>query len=204
MNDYQSEQLNTLLKVSKVMETLTQKRLADLRHMIGPYMDFRKETDAFLEEYFGGICTQNCYKNNVSACCSKDGIVTFFADHAVNALFSDRKDFTELEMRLKDLNNGFKCIYLGENGCVWKVRPIVCVMFLCDAALQEAFNGNESAKTAWQAIEEKKKEFTWPDKPVLFDTLEAIFMEMGVDSSLMYCHKSPGLIRVKKIAGRKP
>ena len=38
---------------------------------------------------------------------------------------------------------------------------------------------------------------TWPDRPVLFDELEKLFIKEGYDSPLMYCHKSPGLLRLK-------
>jgi hypothetical protein len=29
---------------------------------------------------------------------------------------------------------GFKCVFLGHEGCLWRIKPIVCEMFLCDAA----------------------------------------------------------------------
>ena len=50
-------------------------------------------------------------------------------------------------------------------------------------------------------FEEKRRQYTWPDQPVLFDKLEALFVEAGYRSSLMYLHNSPGLLRVKQKAG---
>ncbi|MFC1494817.1 hypothetical protein ACFL6W_06030 [Thermodesulfobacteriota bacterium] len=50
-------------------------------------------------------------------------------------------------------------------------------------------------------LKEDEKCFTWPDKPVLFDELEALFIKKDFDSPLMYFHKSPGLLRVKSEAG---
>jgi hypothetical protein len=43
----------------------------------------------------------------------------------------------------------------------------------------------------------KEKQFTWPAKPILFDELEELFLQSGLQSPLMYCHLSPGLLRVK-------
>jgi len=50
-------------------------------------------------------------------------------------------------------------------------------------------------------LEAKRKRFTWPDQPVLFDDLESYFMKSGYRSPLMYLHNSPGLLRVKQKAG---
>jgi hypothetical protein len=49
----------------------------------------------------------------------------------------------------------------------------------------------------WQELLLKEKQFTWPDKPILFDDLEELFLQAGLKSPLMYCHLSPGLLRVK-------
>jgi hypothetical protein len=49
----------------------------------------------------------------------------------------------------------------------------------------------------------KERQFTWPDKPILFDDLEELFVLAGLKSSLMYCHLSPGLLRVKAQSRRK-
>jgi len=34
----------------------------------------------------------------------------------------------------------------------------------------------------------KEKQFTWPDKPILFDDLEELFLQASFQSPLMYCH----------------
>jgi hypothetical protein len=45
------------------------------------------------------------------------------------------------------------------------------------------------------------KSFRWPDRPVLFDQLEQVFMAVGCRSPLMYINTSPGLLRIKQKAG---
>ena len=49
----------------------------------------------------------------------------------------------------------------------------------------------------WELLEQRRKQFTWPDQPVLFDELEEHFLEAGHKSPLMYLHNSPGLLLVK-------
>ena len=98
-------------------------------------------------------------------------------------------------------NTGFKCVYLTESGCRWKVKPIVCEMFLCDTAKETVLAQNPQTKRQWDLIEEKRRQYTWPDQPVLFDKLEELFVEAGYRSPLMYLHNSPGLLRVKQKAG---
>jgi len=50
-------------------------------------------------------------------------------------------------------------------------------------------------------LEQESRRFKWPDRPVLFDTLEKLFLDAGFHSPLMYLHTSPGLLRVKQQAG---
>ncbi len=88
--------------------------------------------------------------------------------------------------------------YLGEKGCLWKVKPIVCQMFLCNGSKDQIFSKNPDLKTTWEDLKAKEKNFTWPDRSVLFDDLEKIFMDQGLKSPLMYMHTSPGLMRVKQ------
>ena len=95
-------------------------------------------------------------------------------------------------------NKGDKCIYLGENGCMWVVKPIVCEMFFCNQAKKKIFETDSKIKEKWNELKKCQKNFTWPDKPVLFDKLEDYFMKAGLFSPLMYMHNSPGLLRVKK------
>jgi hypothetical protein len=81
------------------------------------------------------------------------------------------------------------------------VRPIVCAMFLCDAAREAILEPNPSLRKAWDALERRRKSFTWPDRSVLFDRIEGMYRSSGHRSSLMHCHESPGLLRIKRRAG---
>ena len=74
-------------------------------------------------------------------------------------------------------------------------------MFLCEHAKINLGVRGDSVLKKWNQFKEEEKNFTWPDKPVLFDELETLFIEKGFDSPLMYFHKSPGLLRVKSKAG---
>ena len=201
MNEYNKEQYEALC--------LVQKHLADLEvHLKSPpigerlsaYLAFRKDVDNFLAAHFSDICNRNCYRNRLSACCSKEGIVTFFADVVINALESTADEIETLKSVLQDSEPGFKCVYLGEQGCMWRVKPIVCQMFLCDRARQSVFAPTPDLASEWETFEADKKRFTWPDRPVLFDDLEAVFIRIGCRSTLMYMHNSPGLLRVKRKA----
>ena len=83
------------------------------------------------------------------------------------------------------------------------MKPIVCEMFLCDEAERTVFGVNHNALKQWNEFKEIKKNYTWPDKPVLFEYLEMIFMEKGCKSPLMYIHYSPGLLIIKTIRDEK-
>ncbi len=90
---------------------------------------------------------------------------------------------------------------LGQQGCRWNVKPIVCEMFLCDAAKTRVFTQHPEAAAEWTKLERQRKSFTWPDRPVLFDMIEKYFIAADCASSLMYLNNSPGLLRVKRQAG---
>ncbi|MBW1969574.1 MAG: hypothetical protein JRI82_08795 [Deltaproteobacteria bacterium] len=200
MNAYQIEQAETLDMVCRHLGTISdQKRLA-LLSQISDYLLFRDAVDAFLREHFENTCTQNCYQSRVSACCSREGIITFFGDVVVNALVSGEAEIKGLATVLQTPNTGFKCIYLGEQGCLWRIKPIVCEMFLCEQAQKEVFGLKSWADKLWQELKRREKLYRWPDRPVLFDDLERYFMARGYSSPLMYLHNSPGLLRVKKRA----
>ncbi len=203
MNDYQKEQMETLLAVRKHLAEIPAAKRDILREKIQDYLVFRRETAAFLAEHFAGLCTRNCYENRLSACCSKDGIIAFFADTLISALLSSDEELNALEKALCSSNSGFKCVWLSEKGCIWKLKPIVCEMFLCDAAKKEILGKEPRLEREWEKLEEKKKRFTWPDRPVLFDELEEIFMDAGYRTATMYLHNSPGLLRIKKISGMR-
>jgi hypothetical protein len=76
-------------------------------------------------------------------------------------------------------------------------------MFLCDRAKETVLGKDKNLSDRWEALLQDEKQFTWPDKPILFDDLEELFLEAGLKSPLMYCHLSPGLLRVKAQSSRK-
>ena len=201
MNSYHSEQIDALVQVQKYLAALDESKQRALEDLTADYIAFRSEVKDFLTANFSQVCTHRCFLSKTSACCSREGIITFFADIVINVLVSDKNDINDLLLILQKPNNGFKCVYLSEKGCRWRIKPIVCEMFLCEPAKEQVFAENPSIKKEWELIEQKRKQFTWPDQPVLFDALEAYFIEAGCQSPLMYLHNSPGLLRVKRKAG---
>ena len=115
----------------------------------------------------------------------------------INALFSSNEDLSLLRTALENDPGGFKCVYLGKKGCLWRLKPIVCEMFLCDRAKASVLGEHGDLRNRRVELLVKEKRFTWPDKPVLFDDLEELFLQAGLKSPLMYLHLSPGLRRVK-------
>lgn len=200
INSYHQEQIETLNMVYCHLKTISVQEKQRLLSQISDYLVFRDAVDEFLHEHFENICTQKCYQSKVSACCSREGIITFFGDVVVNVLVSNETEIKELERVLKKPNNGFKCIYLGGDGCLWRIKPIICEMFLCDTAKELVFKEKSSANKLWIELKQREKHFRWPDRPVLFDDLEKYFMAAGYSSTLMYLNTSPGLLRVKKLA----
>jgi len=199
VNSYQQEQAESLAMVQRCLTTLSASERQALEVKISDYLLFRNEVDTFLSDHFSNLCTKKCYQNKLSACCSREGIITFFGDMVVNTLVSCNKEINALVEVLQKSNTGFKCIYLGNNGCMWRVKPIVCEMFLCEQAKKEVFMEKAWAEDAWEELKQRKKLYTWPDRPVLFDDLERYFMDAGYSSPLMYLHNSPGLLRVKQL-----
>lgn len=201
MNDYQKEQLEAFTMVTAGLTRMNDEQRGQLRDATAAYMQFRQTVDRFLDRYFKSVCTHTCYRSRTSACCSKDGILTFFADAVVNAVHAPASQMERLLNGLGRVNTGHRCIYLGEAGCIWTVRPVVCAMFLCDQALNSVFDAAPEARPVWERLREKEKRFKWPDRPVLFDYLEQVFLELGYRSTLMHLNLSPGLLRVKRNAG---
>lgn len=201
LTPYQHEQLASLELSISYLSGLTPKARAELNASIEPYLDFRAEVDAFLTTNFHRYCTHNCYTTQTSACCSRDGIITFWADVLINVNASERQQLERLRNAIGNPLNRQKCIYLGPDGCLWRVRPLVCAMFLCDDALAKVFEGSPEAERQWERFKHQAKGYRWPDRPVLFDQLEKRCIATGVDSPLMYLHSSPGLLRVKRKAG---
>lgn len=202
MNAYQKEQLDALLMIRRHLHELPGAEIEALKAEIADYLEFRCRAAGFLKTCFKEICTEKCYQNRLSACCSKDGIIAFWGDVVVNALIAEKEDLDRLADGIQAPANAFKCIFLAESGCLWQVKPIVCEMFLCDDAENRVFGNEPGALQTWEDFKEEKKRFTWPDRPVLFEKLEQYFMDKGCDSSLMYIHKSPGLMRIKRNRGR--
>ena len=201
MSDYQFEQLEALSLVRLHLKALSHTEKERLQALIAEYLEFRREVDRFLDAYFGRVCDRTCYQSRLSACCSREGIITFFADVVINLLRSGEADVEALVKVLNAENAGFKCVYLGPAGCLWRVKPIVCQMFLCEPAQARVFSEHPEAETEWRDLERRRRQFTWPDRPVLFDALERYFIAAGCASPLMYLHQSPGLLRVKRKAG---
>lgn len=200
MNAYHQEQIEAIAMVQTHLKSNPFVK-RDLLALAADYLSFRAEVANFLSVHFSKVCTQKCYQNRRSACCSREGIITFFADIGVNVLVSDSHEIADHLSILHKPNTGFKCVYLTESGCRWKVKPIVCEMFLCDTAKETVLAQDPQTRRQWDLIEEKRRQYTWPDQPVVFDRLEAYFIELGIQSPLMYLHNSPGLLRVKRKAG---
>lgn len=200
MNSYHQEQIEALMSVKKHLDGLPGDERGALLKLTADYLAFRREVDDFLALHFSRICTRNCYQSRLSACCSREGVIIFFADIVANLLVSDGHDFQRLIAVLNKTNDGFKCVYLTATGCLWRLKPIVCQMYLCDRSKKEVFAQKSQLAAEWEFLEHKRKRFTWPDRPVLFDELEAYFMKAGFRSPLMYLHLSPGLLRVKRQA----
>ncbi len=200
MSSYQKEQIETLSLIRRYLAECSPQQKERFKSEISDYLLFRRDVDAFLNKYFGSVCTQRCYQQKLSACCSREGIITFFGDVFINTLVSEDHDIDALLALLQKPNNGYKCIYLGNQGCLWRVKPIVCEMFLCNQAKKEVFEQKPWAGEAWKELKKREKCYTWPDRPVLFDALERYFIEAGYSSPLMYLHNSPGLLRIKEMA----
>ncbi len=198
MNSYQNEQLETLTMIREHLDALGAAEINKLKIEIADYLLFRDQVTHFLENHFAAVCTWKCYRNRLSACCSKDGIITFFADLVINALVSGDADLDRLEHAIRHPADAAKCIYLSETGCMWNIKPVVCEFFLCDEAETKILDCNPVALKQWEEFKNAKKNYTWPDKAVLFETLERYFMDMGCKSPLMYLHYSPGLVKIRR------
>lgn len=196
MSEYNTEQLQTINAVVACLCGLSPQVRRALEKKIDDYLAFRREVDRFLDRHFSELCTHQCYQSGESACCSREGITTFFADVVINLLVSSPEDVKRLVQALGG-KPGNKCVYLSDCGCLWNVKPLVCEMFLCRYARDTVFGNAPDLLGAWRELRRRGKEFTWPTQPVLFDELETFFMERGCHSSLMYFHNSPGLLRVK-------
>jgi hypothetical protein len=198
MSDYQKEQLRALELVNGYLSGLEAADMNALKRKLADYLRFREDVDAFLSTHFSDVCTESCYQSRVSACCTREGIITFFADVVVNVAMSHEAALQGVFSVLRSPHEGSRCIYLGEKGCLWQVKPLVCEMFLCKKAEDAVLKNNPGLQSEWQTLKNREKTFRWPDQKVLFDDLEQLFLDAGHTSSLMYLHNSPGLLRVKQ------
>lgn len=201
-SEYNRDQLEAISMVRKFLKGLSGAERSRMMEDIVPYLKFRAEVDDFQNRYLSGTCTQKCFTDRTSACCNREGIATFFADIVLNALVSTDRELDEMEDIIHRDRGGFKCVYLSGEGCIWRLKPIVCEMFLCSHVKDTVIASSPRLREKWEALRLREKWFTWPDRPVLFDDLEKIFIAAGYDSPLMYCHKSPGLLRLKARARR--
>lgn len=202
MTEYQHEQMEALELVTGYLSGLKTADMDELKEKLTDYLKFRKDVDIFLSTYFSEICTETCYQSQVSACCTREGVITFFADVVVNVVMSHERAIKDLFSVLRVPQEGSKCIYLGEKGCIWAVKPLICEMFLCKKAEDTMLKNNRDLKKEWQALKDREKTFRWPDQRVLFDDLEQLFIDAGYTSPLMYLHNSPGLLRIKALSGK--
>jgi len=197
LSRYNQEHLQTFRDVREHMESMPPAERMDLKEQIEPYLVFRREVASFQAAHFSEVCTLKCFHDHTSACCGREGIAAFFADVVVNTLLATPEETSALIQALEQARDGSQCVYLADHGCLWRVKPIVCEMFLCSHAIQTVLGRDPALKSQWEAFRSRERRFTWPDRPVLFDDLEDFFMERGCDSPLMYFHKGPGLLRVK-------
>jgi len=199
VNDYQREQKDALIQVNENIGSINDVLGDAGAQSLASYILFRQNLDAFSALYFGDYCTQTCFESRTSACCSKDGIITFWADMVINVYHSDKHQIDDLFEAIQNPVFDHKCIYLGATGCRWQIRPLGCALFLCDG-IQSGVLQRPDLASQWANYRETGRCYRWPDQPVLFDRLEQVFMDAGCRSTLMYLNTSPGLLRVKRKA----
>ncbi len=199
--EYNSDQWMSFQAIGKTCEALSPSALAELRESIQPYLRFRRKVEDYQGSYFASLCRETCFETGLSACCSFESIITFFADQVVAYLLASPARMDTILRTLERPNTTGKCVYLGESGCLLPVRPISCSMFFCDTAKTTAFGAHPEAEPIWRELLEEEKGYTWPTQPVLFDDLEDFFMHRGAESRHMFFHRSPGLLHIKAEAG---
>ncbi len=198
---YNLDQWDGFTAILRALEKMDRTEIEFLRELSQPYLRFREALEAFQRLYLEPLCVRTCYETGVSACCGFESIFTFFADQVVTLLFSREEEIATLLDVLQKPNKTRRCVYLGSRGCLWKIRPISCTMFFCDEVKNTLIHDSAALQEEWERFQAWEKEFTWPDKEVLFDLLEKHFLHRGVETPFMYFHKSPGLLRVKARAG---
>ena len=96
MNSYQKEQAESFAMVQRHLATLSTGERKALELQISDYLLFRDEVDTFLSAHFSDLCTKKCYQNKLSACCSREGIITFFGDMDGSTLVSCNEEINAL------------------------------------------------------------------------------------------------------------
>jgi len=198
---YNLDQRLTIQAILEVLADLPLEERDRLRISMEPYLEFRQLVGEFFDTHFRPLCKKLCFDTDLSGCCGFESIITFFADHVINLAHSSEGRIHALISALERPNLSRRCVYLGASGCLWKVSPISCAMFLCARAKETVFETGPEIRDEWNNLLLQEKRFTWPDKPVLFDELESFFLKRGVDSPQMLFHRSPGLLRIKSKAG---
>lgn len=197
VSEYNRDQWATFHAVCEAGKDLSLYRLQELKQRVEPYLAFRAEVDRFQRDFVETTCRSQCFDTGLSACCGFESIITFFADHAVSFLLSTREEMDAIFRVLEQPNQTKHCVYLGPSGCLWKVRPITCAMFYCEELKRQAFTAHPESQPLWEALQAREKDYTWPVKPVLFNDLERVFLDLGALSPHMFFHQSPGLVRLK-------
>lgn len=200
VSKYNRDQIEAITLIHNHLKSFNSNELSKLKRKVRSYLNLRREVGEFQQYYFSEICTNQCFESRYSACCNLEAVAIFFADVVINVLLSSDQEIYHLLEALRRRSRGFKCVYLGNNGCLWRLKPIACEMFLCEDAKASVFTKNNVALKQWEEFKHREKAYTWPDKPVLFDELEEYFVKAGFSSDLMYFHKGPGLLRVKSLA----
>jgi hypothetical protein len=200
-SEYNRDQLASFTAIRDACRRLSEAALRRLLERLQPYLEFRRELEAFQHRYLRQYCRRSCFATGLSACCGFESIITFFADQAITFLIAAAEERHALFDVLEHPGAAGKCVFLGPTGCIWRLPPVTCALFLCDRAKQTVFADDPAAAVLWQGFREGEKRFTHPVQPVLFDELERVFLELGAESPHMYFHSSPGLLRLKARAG---
>lgn len=206
LSEYNRDQLVAFNAIDRIVRQLPAAEIARLKRELESYLQFRRVLEQFYRDYFEKTCLESCFESRLSACCGFESIIIFFSDQVINYLVSEPEDMAAIFRALRRRNDSRRCVYLGAKGCLWRMRPIACAMFFCEQAKARVFSEFPQAREVWADLQRREKEFTLPTKPVLFDDLEAFFMERGAEAPNLYFHNSPGLLRLKaagKAAAKK-
>jgi hypothetical protein len=195
---YNNQHLETLRRLKDQLQALPEAQRNELREMTAPYLAYRAGTGRFFREHLADGCHRICFEKKRSACCGREGIIVFFADFVVELLGASENRIEAMDEVLVSDKGGTDCVYLGEKGCRWKIKPVACEIFLCDQVRKDVLGADDELDHRWEKIRRREKSFTKPDRPVLFDDLERFFIERGYEGPLMFFHRSPGLLRLKK------